>query len=442
MELNEKDITNYKDSLEQAVLVHIAAKSDGWTLTKGHEYVERMVSTIFGTPEHGGLVQYLQQEQAHLNLSISDAIARAETMIKDGWSVKKINERWFLLDSNFKKVIDVSGSPDVEPAPVISELSPENCWMMLDEGNARSLAKAATLKGVDTSLLVSPSFAYQFVMSNFGTEHPLFPFVQMYKGLGDILSKIYYFPSKEIISFDELRGKGFRVLPKLNPSDIAKTFISTGSKSYTVLPVSDLYFEDKPADATFVPEAQWKSEILKSCGVEVEVPIQIGEFDYTFALGFEDKGHYTSVQDLGEAARILYTVQQQGKAKNYPLFEKLAGQIAAVFFMEVFIVGNKNFTLADVNIDTVSPKVTLRYTAQGHMYTDKELKYALENLREGELSFADFITLSPDIREPEMLDNLKKVVDILPDSFKSAVKKAESKDGYISRNLKAVSEYL
>jgi len=449
IEINEKFIKDYTERLEDLVLQHLSAdkanKTKLWSLKRAHDHVDKLVTTLFGVQgSYSGIIQYLADEQQHLNLTLGDAVRRAECMVAEGWSIKNENGRFLLLDSNFRKVKDVTGSPDIAPAPVVSEFGPENCWMLLEETEARKLAKEAAAHGVDTAMLSSPSFAYQFVVSKLGVDSPLFPFAQSYKGMGEILNKTHYFESKDLTSLEELRDEGFRISGKINPSEAQKSYMKSGTKGYFVLPVGDNYINGKPGDAIFVADSYWKKSLLNDLGINVEAPIQIGEMGFTFALGFEDTEHYASTQDLGEVTRLLYSIQSQNKARNYPIFDKIIGQLASIYVVENLIVGNSNFTLANVSLDTVKPQVSLRYSSQGRNYAPKQIKYALENSNQGAsgISVVDFLSMCPPITSQDAIDNLSLVIRALPEKFKSAIKSAQSEDSYIQGNIDTLRSYL
>jgi hypothetical protein len=449
MILDEKYIQEYSDSLEQKVLENLVDdkvnQKGKWNLKKAHDYLQRTVETLFGTDAHTGIVQYLLENQNHLGLSLDEAVSKGEKLLSDGWSIKQRGPRYFLQDSNFATVQDVTGSADiVEAETTLEEFGQENTYLFLTEPDARNLAQLATKHKVDLTELKSASFTYEMVKKYQGTNGPLFPVAQNYKGLSEVLRKTYFFNNTfglPMVSLLDMYDEGYRISPRVNPTEFTKVYLK-GIKDYAVIPVSGekTQFGDS-SDVVSIQVQQFVRDQFSD--VEVEDPQMIAEMGQVYALLFEQKPEVIGNQDLGEVLRLLASMRTQNKQGNYPLYNKMMTSVVELYIFYVLGLGATTFNLSLLGIDHIKPRVYLKYSTITTFCDSKELdKFFLntEGRRPSAPDAMEVILKGSGLSE-YLRDNISLLLPFLGDDFGSRITKFKG-NSEIEQRLSKLSNFL
>jgi len=432
----DKKATNYKKQVEETLVHYI--NSGHFTLSQAHEYMTKLVDTIFGNDEHSGLYEFIKSDYKDLNLEDEEVLKRCEKMFENGWRVMPHEGKFWLVDDNLRAVKDVTGpqtimEPEEEKEALL--ITQETAYIFLKHESRAKLVKAAKPLNIDPVEFKSPQFTYNFVFDKTGgADSDLFPLAQSYRGLSKILTRLAYFPYvKEMTDITQLYESGFRLSDdKINPTTFSRAYIESKTKNYILTPVRNDMIGNRYQDELAILYAYKKREALKDLGIDVEVPLQVGEKGQTFALMFEDKEDYTDLQDLGEIIRILDSVESNHRNKSYPSasYKKLIQNICALAVIEAILFGNGRFSLADITINTVQSSIKLRYTGKVTTHTPQELMTFLNSFKSASKNkpVMEALLGRLSLRDPKFRENFGVLLQNLPENFEEIINGIDTSD--------------
>lgn len=413
MELTKDYIEKYEAALEQKIMDHFTFNPGYLKLKSAYEYLKTTVDALFGTEQHLGLVQFFL-DQKSLNLELDAAVSRAEKMLERGWSIKQENNRAYVLNESLQVVAEVSGPTNILVEDL--EITVEDAYKFLSEQDAKLLVSAAHKKGEEISQLKSPEFTYAFIENKLGVEHDLFPLAQSYSGLGKITKKLDSFTTVgEFKSLKDLYTEGFRLSSDLNPTSLARTLLSKGTKSFILRPVIHEYdlATGKYIDQLALEKLKDKTSFYKKVGIDVEIPVEIATMNQTYALAFEVQSDFRT-QDAGDLFRMF-----SAGTVSKGLKDKLMTQFAMYYLTELLVYKSNKISFADFYIDTLSGNLTKRFNPSAAILTDEEILEMLENTTKE--SFKSFKLMSVDVKDAEFRTYVGELISLLPANYKNAI---------------------
>lgn len=369
MLFSQEYVNSYREHIELQATEYV--KQGSWTLSQAHNYVERLVSNIFGNEKHAGIVDFLVS-QKHLQLSEKDLVAHASHYVHLGWHVAQMGSKYYLLSGEFKRVSDVTGPSSIVPANAILDINTENAYMMFETNVAQQIVTLASNKGVTAEEIRQAAFMQEFFTNN-DDGSDLYGYVQNYYNLFKVLEKFTYYKGSvgDSVSIRELYALGYRISNMLNPTSEPRAYLQKGSDIIVLRPLQRDINPVAPINNDLVNliGTRLQDAILSNYSVLTDVPTEINELAATFALAYKQDNFSFNNLDFFETERMLKVIDTQGQAKLYPAknFKKINESVIALAVTRILLLGDSKFNPGSFSVDTVNNKVYSKYT--GGLFT-------------------------------------------------------------------------
>lgn len=354
--VDEAFLEDYQDGLDRLLTLYVT--SGALTITEATRYTEYIFGTIFGTHEHLGLFQYINNKGRELYSNDREVVSAAEEFLMRGWRIVKDGDRWVLLDDSLTTMMDMTGATDIAEVASTRVFSPDTAHIFLSDEVASRVAALAKRSGFDADSLVSMGQLDLLLSSTDSKE--MAGYLLNYNALRFALKKSgkYQAPNSDV-TFSTLYDDGYRLGSQIFYPTLSRTIMEKGTDSVVITPVrSDLHDELMLNVSSLAVVASDIREQVYRRNITPQKLTPITEFGQVIALVTEfwtTDAVRTSPTELYEILNRL-DANYRSKELSGKYYRAVRQAFAEVLITEVYLLGNDRFSLSSFGFDTVGGK--------------------------------------------------------------------------------------
>jgi len=341
--VDSKFLEMYKETLDYFLYPYVAKNQI--SISHAYNYAKVVTENVFGNENHLGLYHYLKDKNVK-GVSDKELVIQAEKMLLQGWSVRLEGNRYWLFDSEFQKIIDLTGNSEESVESEAQSFDSSNAHLFFDEKTASKITAFSERLGYNPDDL-SLTNSLDLLMSK--TDNKEFKgYLTNYERLKVILEKNYKYrtltPGKSMF---DLYSDSYKLSSKVVPNGVvleSKTndllVFPAESKVNTVHNMNKFLLAQLANDIRSLVYPNFKK--IKYQNIE---PIKEFRHVYAFTCDFWDTD--VMKKSFFESVDVMKKMMDSNK-------KSVQDSLAVLIVTESLLLGNDWFSDAAVGIDSMS----------------------------------------------------------------------------------------
>lgn len=437
--VNEEFLDAYQDSLDTYLHAYITGRQ--LTLSEAARYKEYIFSTIFGNQEHLGLFDFFRAKAESVYGTEKEMVTAAETFMMRGWQIRKEEERWWIVNDSFDKVLDVTGSTEVSEDAASAVFTQENAHVFLSDSVASKVSALAKKAGFDADSLASMG---QLDLLLAETDNKEFAgYLMNYNAMRFLLKKSgKYSVLSSGKTFQELYEEGFRLGNQIFYPTLSRVILEKGSDKILLSPVSsELHPEHLVNKSLLSCVASDIRTQLYGRNVVAQNVVEIGEMGYAVALQTDFWTTDVVRNTPADTYDLLMRTDNAARGRSLSVghYKNLRSAFAEMLLGEIFLLGNTKFSLSSFGFDSVGGKFFI-YAGE-ELFSRKDEAGLWETLGRDSYEFFS-ICMRNRFALGFIEKNLETLVSYTSEQFRNNVLSAEVDSSRYPLNLDTVKTFF
>jgi len=436
-------LSAYKENLDDFLYPYVT--SGYITLSRAHDYEDSLITTIFGDEKHLGIFEFLQDKNVE-GKPEKQLVTMAEQLILKGWRIQYEDNKYWLLNSDFGRVIDLTGKAGLSKDAASMVFDPSNAHLFLDDDIASKVQVLASKQGYNADDLAGMGHLDLLLAHTNNLEFS--GYLINYNNLRKLLHKVNkYHTSTEGVTMKDLHEDGFRLHSQITFPIGKRTILERDGHEVMLTAVSAKLNPKYIVNETLlsVIASKLKVKLFKRLRfVQPEKLTEIKELRQTFAIMrdfWSSDTSYMTYSDMVDALHRL-DVGYRERTISEGFYKRAKEAFSAIVITETILLGNNKFSLASIGFDSISGKF-FSYASNDNFTVDIEDIKKLDEVSapKQDNEFFSYFT-SFDLNSTRFIEHLPLLWKNLPKSYLSAMQEVTVDDSDYDIEFAAIRDYF
>lgn len=343
--VSEEFLSHYKENIAQILLPFV--NSGVLSINYAGTYVTKFMETVFGNNDHKGIFDYLKVKNKD-GVSDKELVCNVEKLILKGWSIQKENNRFWIINEDFKRVVDVSGSTKLSKKVEDLIFAPSSAHLFIDESVASKINALAKKLQLDADNLAN-SGSLDLLLGSMN-DNKFAGYILNYNNFRKILEKrTKYRILEDGLTIKDLYNQGYRFDTQIAFPTDKYVFLTKGQDKLVIEEINteiNLQYGLHKAMLSALA-SNIKDQMFKGTNIINDSISEISELNTVFAF-----------------AHNILTLTHQPYTDSLDIVKKLQNDnkflelLSVVFVTEYILLGNNYFSVNSFNFDNISNRLT------------------------------------------------------------------------------------